>query len=461
MPYMAGGTLAEYMAKRGPLSLEEAQWYLQQIAAALDYAHKHGCVHCDVKPANILLDSDGQALLSDFGIAHVAQTGDTTQPATKTPEALMGTPDYISPEQALGQPLDGRSDIYSFGITLFYLLAKRLPFSADSTIALALLHIHEAPPSLALLRVDITPEIDRVIQKALAKGPDNRFQTAGEFSQAFTRAVEHAEGSNSSSSNGRHANQVKGVAVGNSQAPLLPLVRVRSVKADSSRLPRLVVLGLIVLLLLSAGAFGASVVASRITNVASKKSAPAPTATRIISRDLLMNHDYWPASNTYFYANDAYHIKNISKCCVALALYANHEFQNFRLKVTMREIRGSHDTADYYGVIFRASVDQSSYYVFEVDTTGSGQYVFWRYDNSQWKTIMAGFAPSLVTSKGASNTITVEGRNNVFTFFINGKPIGKSLTDSQKPALSRGEIGLYVEEQAEVAFSNLSVDDLG
>src|SRR5437899_1939454 len=94
MPYMPGGTLSEYMAKRVPLSLQEAQWYLKQIATALDYAHEHGCVHCDVKPANILLDSDGHVLLSDFGIAHVVQSDGPTQPLTKSPEALMGTPDY-------------------------------------------------------------------------------------------------------------------------------------------------------------------------------------------------------------------------------------------------------------------------------------------------------------------------------------------------------------------------------
>src|SRR5438270_6046559 len=85
MPYMPGGTLSEYMAKRGPLSLPEAQWYLKQIAAALDYAHTHGCVHCDVKPANILLDSDGHVMLSDFVIAHVVQSYDSsTQPLTKS-----------------------------------------------------------------------------------------------------------------------------------------------------------------------------------------------------------------------------------------------------------------------------------------------------------------------------------------------------------------------------------------
>ncbi len=188
MPYMPGGTLSEYISENGALSLAEAQWHLEQLACALDYAHAHGCVHCDVKPANILLDRDGRVMLSDFGIAHIIPSDDDTLPDKKM-DALMGTPDYISPEQALGHTLDGRSDVYSLGVTLFYLLANRLPFSADSTLALVLLHVHEPPPSLALIRADISPALDRVMHKALAKDPQKRFQTAGEFSAAFTQAI--------------------------------------------------------------------------------------------------------------------------------------------------------------------------------------------------------------------------------------------------------------------------------
>src|SRR6266550_5946474 len=151
MPYMPGGTLSEYVQKHGPLSLTEAQLYLEQIAAALDYAHEQGCVHCDVKPANILLDGAGNALLSDFGIARLMQPDAVAaERAMKSPETLMGTPDYISPEQALGQPLDGPSDIYSLAVTLFFLLAGSPPFKAESSIAMALLHVHETPPSLGL-----------------------------------------------------------------------------------------------------------------------------------------------------------------------------------------------------------------------------------------------------------------------------------------------------------------------
>src|SRR5205085_97413 len=192
MPYMEGGTLSEYITTHGCFSLDEACWYLEQIASALDYAHQeYGYVHCDVKPANILLDGDDNAMLTDFGIIHMMHPESATGTSQhKPPQMLMGTPVYISPEQALGQPLDGRSDIYSLGITLFYLLTGRLPFIADSTIAVALLQVHEAPPALSLLRADISPFTDSVIQKALAKRPEQRFQTAGEFSAAFAQAIQ-------------------------------------------------------------------------------------------------------------------------------------------------------------------------------------------------------------------------------------------------------------------------------
>jgi serine/threonine protein kinase len=400
-------------------------------------------------------------MLSDFGIAHVVQSSDgSTQPLTKSPEALMGTPDYISPEQALGRTLDGRSDIYSLGITLFYLLVKQLPFKADSTIALALLHIHEPPPSLALIRADITPEIDRVVQKALAKEPDDRFQTAGEFSTTFTQAVERTEMVDLLPSSGKRMIPTGVTGPGRGDLTPLPRVSVKPMKAGSSRFARFVTLCIVTLVLSVVVAVGASALVPQITHVGSNTPTVVPTSTDSTIENLLINRDLWPSSDSYFYIQQQYHIRNASKCCVALALYANHTFGNFRLTVTMQEIQGSHDTADYYGVIFRASADQSRYYVFEVDTNGGGQYVFWRYDGPQWRTIKAGPAPLLLTASGKSNTMTVEARDNTFTFFLNGKLVDKTMVDSRQPPLTSGEIGLYVEEQAEVAFSNLHVEVL-
>ncbi len=209
MPYMPGGTLSNVVSEHGPLSLRAAQRYLEQVASALDYAHAHGFVHCDVKPANILLDSDDNAILSDFGIAHMIPTNDdgtyitlkhnkvqpepTEEPAVKTPRTLMGTPDYFSPEQAMGYALDGQTDIYSLGITLFYLLSGHVPFQADSSVAVALLHVHAPAPALGLERADISSYIDEVMRRALAKSPQERYQSAMEFSNAFTEAVDLSE----------------------------------------------------------------------------------------------------------------------------------------------------------------------------------------------------------------------------------------------------------------------------
>jgi serine/threonine protein kinase len=475
MPYMEGGTLSEHIAKNGPLALQEAEWYLYQIASALDYAHEHGCVHCDVKPANILLDNDGRTMLSDFGIARVSRPGeDPEQGSTKIPDALMGTPDYISPEQAMGLPLDGRSDIYSLGVTLFYMLAKQLPFKADSTLALALLHVHEPPPSLGLLRADISPAIDRVVRKALAKGPDTRYQTASAFNDAFAEAIELAVQPVTSSVSEKpeyavsEADTVEVVQQGLSR-PSSAIVSVKSIAGRKPTSSRLVGVLALVAVTIGVTIFGTSTIASRIRgdtptrpiSTPVRHSSPVVGVTNALT-DQLMNHESWPVSRTFFYSQEQYHIQNKSLQSFAMALYNDHLFGDFRLTVTMTEVHASASDADYYGVVFRSTVDQSRYYLFEVDTDGSGEYAFWRYDG-QWKPIDSGLAPQLLKGPaGKSNTITVEAHNNNFTFFINGKSLDKPVTDSSPTPLNAGEVGLYVEDSgAEVVFSHLYINTPG
>src|SRR5258708_3338253 len=226
MPYMPGGTLSDYVAHDAPLSLSAAKKYLEQIASALDYAHTNDCVHCDVKPANILLDGEGQALLTDFGIVRLK--ADDALPL-KSGEALMGTPDYLSPEQALGKALNSRSDIYSLAVTLFFLLAGSPPFQADSALALALLHVHEPPPLLGTIRADVTPQIDLVIGKALSKKPEQRYQTAGEFSDAFAEAVANTNTIDQIAfTNHRTQSDPLGKG-GKATSPLEPAVRIKAV----------------------------------------------------------------------------------------------------------------------------------------------------------------------------------------------------------------------------------------
>jgi len=462
MPYMSGGTLSEYIEKHGALSLQEAQWHLEQLASALDYAHEHGCVHCDVKPANILLDGACRIMLADFGIARLASNMPTEEHDTviKNNESLMGTPDYISPEQALGQTLDGRSDIYSLSVTLFYLLAKQLPFRADTTLALALMHIHEVPPSLCVIRADVSPAIDRVVRKALAKSPNQRFQTAGAFSTAFTNAIEQAH--NPSVEQELLEDPFSQQELGNS--PAKASVQVRQVPTKPPKatqfltLPKLALIAALLLLVIGGVATSAFYFLHSVPIRPSQNSL-ATGIGKQTDADTLANGDDWPLSSTFFYdqQHQHYHVLNKSDQTVALALYNEHQYSNFYLSVNMMLVHGEHATSDYYGVVFRASADQSRYYLFEIMSSVTGQYIFWRFDG-KWQTIASGPVTSLLVGPGKVNILTIDAHENVFAFSVNNKSVGKPISDTSSAKLSTGEVGLYVEQQdAEVAFSHLYI----
>ena len=466
MPYMSGGTLAEYMEKRGPLSLQETQWYLEQLAEALDYAHEQGCIHCDVKPANILLDSEGYPMLSDFGIARLTR-GESNPAEPKSRDALLGTPDYISPEQALGRSVDGRSDIYSLGITLFFVLTKRLPFRADSAIALALLHVHEPPPSLASIRADITPDVDAIMKKTLAKNPDDRFQSAGELSAAFASAISGGEGKQAFTRN-RHMHIFCEEEDVSGDSPVVvvadkPEVRVKPLWTGSRNVVRLLLVAVVCAIIVSTLGLTMSYVARR-ASVTSTKPVVTPLVKAIKTvPDRLASTNNWPSSSTFFYdrQQQSYYIINKLPVGVALAPYYNHQFQDFRLTITVVEVQKSSEGTDYYGIVFRAASDQSHYYLFEITPSDHAHYLFWRFDGGHWKHIKSGNISSLLTQSGKSNTLTVEARGNTFTFIVNGKAVDAPIADANALPLQSGQVGLYVENRGtEVAFSRLYIDPL-
>ncbi len=180
-----------------------------------------------------------------------------------------------------------------------------------------------------------------------------------------------------------------------------------------------------------------------------------------LHQDQLTNQDKWPRSKTFFYDNSTqqrYHILNDSAQNVALALYNGGQFSEFSLTITMTQLHRSLDDADYYGVVFRSSADQSHYYLFEVITREHAQYAFSRFDAGQWHTIASGAAPSLLAGLGSNNTLTITASGNTFTFSINNKLVSKPVIDPAQSPLRSGQIGLYVEDQgAEVAFSHLYI----
>jgi len=179
MEYLSGGSL-EQRLQYGPLTVDEAAAIAIYVAEALDYAHQTGIVHRDIKPANIMFDGTGRVVVTDFGIAKAAD--DVHLTATGT---ALGTPEYMAPEQARGNPIDGRADIYALGVVLYEMVCGRPPFVADTPIATAMKHLTEAPPSPRAFQPNVPEWLEAIIGKALAKDPTHRFATAGEMAAAL------------------------------------------------------------------------------------------------------------------------------------------------------------------------------------------------------------------------------------------------------------------------------------
>ncbi|MFQ3566730.1 MAG: protein kinase [Aggregatilineales bacterium] len=187
MRYMAGGSVDDRL-RDGPLPVEMIVRIIAQIAPALDYAHAHHVLHRDLKPSNILLDDDGGAYLTDFGIARIL--GEVS--STLTTQGVVGTPSYMSPEQAQGLPLDARSDIYSLGVTLFEMATGRRPFESETPYGVAVMHVTTPPPSPRSFNPNLPAAVENVILTALSKNRDSRYADAAALAAALERAVDYA-----------------------------------------------------------------------------------------------------------------------------------------------------------------------------------------------------------------------------------------------------------------------------
>ncbi len=191
MPYVRGGTLRERiddMKRQGrQFDLDTISNYISQIADALSYAHSLGVVHRDIKPGNLLFHSDGRLLLSDFGIVRLR-----AMPTLTMAGSFLGTAEYASPEQVSGGAVDARSDIYSLGIVLFELLTGNVPFSGPTPFVVMPMHMHEPVPSVRAMRLELSPAVEFVVKKALAKQPKDRYASAVELAADFQAAISPA-----------------------------------------------------------------------------------------------------------------------------------------------------------------------------------------------------------------------------------------------------------------------------
>jgi beta-lactam-binding protein with PASTA domain/predicted Ser/Thr protein kinase len=186
MEFVAGRTLKEVLAQEQRLQPRRALEIIADICAALEFSHRHGIIHRDIKPGNVMITPTGQVKVMDFGIARALASGATTMTQTS---AVIGTAQYLSPEQARGEPVDARSDVYAAGCVLFELLVGHPPFVGDSPVSVAYQHVREDPKAPSSISRDVSPDVDAIVLKALAKNPINRYQSAQEMRADALRAV--------------------------------------------------------------------------------------------------------------------------------------------------------------------------------------------------------------------------------------------------------------------------------
>jgi serine/threonine-protein kinase len=190
--YVKGLNLRQWLNRHGTLDLKLALVMMRQVAAALAKAAQEGIVHRDVKPENIMLSPTGEVKVADFGLARLVRLGEGTD-LTQV-GVTMGTPLYMSPEQAEGKPLDPRSDLYSFGVTCYHVLSGQPPFSGDTALSVAVQHLKKTPERLETLRPDLPPGLSRIVHKMLAKDPQDRYQSAGDLLKELRRLqIDHLQ----------------------------------------------------------------------------------------------------------------------------------------------------------------------------------------------------------------------------------------------------------------------------
>jgi serine/threonine-protein kinase len=186
MEFLDGRTLKELIIGRGAAPINVAIEYARQILSALRFAHRHGIVHRDIKPHNVLVDGEGRVKVTDFGIARAG-----TSQMTET-GSIVGTAQYLSPEQAKGGEVDPRSDLYSLGVVLYELLTGKTPFDGETPVEIAMKHLSATPKPPSKLRPDVPRELDMVVMRALAKNPDERYQSADEMEGDLERVARGA-----------------------------------------------------------------------------------------------------------------------------------------------------------------------------------------------------------------------------------------------------------------------------
>lgn len=461
MRFLEGGTLKDRM-KDGPLPWNEIDRLFTQLAEALGYAHDRGIVHRDLKPANALIDSNGNLFLTDFGIAKLLESA---SPRLTQTDAVMGTPAYISPEQAQALTVDRRSDIYSLGIILYEMVTGRVPFTADTPLAVILKQISDPLPPPTTIKPDLPASVERVILKALAKNPGDRFSTTAEFIAAWKNALKDTDRTI------RETEAVVPSAVPPVDAPPRtppqPAPAPRAVSKPATGL----VIGCIVIVCLLASAAGVFVFASRFLNqpaptaIVEPPTATVPPPTPIPAANILLQDDFsqsaavWGTgtneSSSIEYANNTLRIIVYNKNWFVRTWPDAGIQQDVHLEVTA--VNNGTDPFTAFGLICNQQTDEESFYYFAI--TPSRQYVIakaaagqedvYLTNNDEWG------ESSLIAQDAPSYRIGADCGDGRLTLYVDGQMVD-SVSD---PTYTSGVVGLMVWSALEPTKTDISFDD--
>ena len=460
MRYLEAGTLKTKM-EAGPLSLSEIDRLFTQLAEALNYAHGHGIIHRDLKPANALIDGDGNLFLTDFGIAKLLESA---SPRLTQTDAILGTPAYISPEQAKAETVNQRSDIYSLGIILYEMVTGSVPFVADTPLAVILKHISDPLPPPSILKKDIPESIERVILKALAKEPDNRYATASEFLSTWKRALEEKE-------TAPHTPEPK-------STPASPAGRIDSappaVPSSSGRGRAGWIVGCLAVacLIFSIAGVGivyfnwqtpAFLIPATSTPFPTQPPPPADTATpisNILLQDDFSQNDQWgtltDADYSIEYDGEALRMKVFQQTSWFVWSTANDEaYQNIHIEVTVTNNDGEPSTA--FGIMCHLQDASDSYYYLVMTPAGDyaialakeGETDLFLTNDDQWD------HSDLIAQNNAAYRIGADCGNGRLTLYVDGQQID-SVTDS---AFTSGIVGLYAWSGENARTADVTFDD--
>ncbi|MFN3491530.1 MAG: serine/threonine protein kinase [Anaerolineales bacterium] len=455
MRYLDTGTLRDKL-QTSALTLDDIDRIFTQLTNALGYAHKQGVIHRDLKPANILIDKNNNLFLTDFGIAKLLEN--TASARLTQSNAILGTPAYISPEQAAALDVDQRSDIYSLGIILYELITGRVPFNADTALAIALQHIQApiTPPSK--ITPNIPPAVEQVILKALDKSPDNRFPNTSAFLDAWKMALKNKTINLFEADTGKMpASQPDGKLAAQNQAPSALMRFLRFAFGVAA------VTALLIYIINSTNL--SSTFLNLFSTIASPQAQETPIATAPEDTNIILEDDFSELDGTWGtiqdedssvqYDNEALRIQIFKPNRLLYSTPNNTGYENVHLEVTA--INNNTDPNTVFGLICHQQLDSQSFYYLAI--MPAEQYIIVRIDNGNLGAILTndgqwGFSET-IPQNAPSYRLSADCANGNLKLFVNGQEIA-SVADT---TYTKGKVGVMVSSAANAATTDISFDN--